>query len=205
MVEVVEFFRTYWKRIGAVVISVAVALLLIDVFRPHERSINVTNLTWSRRISVDSWTTDDGSSWSRWSVPSNGRITRRSYEYHYSETVITGYVTNEDGSGTPIYASVPVYDYRYYYEYEDWRHARDVVTCGTYEVEPYWGDVNLSGPTGPYDTGKERESGRSEQFRVTDSDGTVYTASRELWDSLRVGDRRILTVHFGGWLEDNRE
>ena len=76
---------------------------------------------------------------------------------------------------------------------------------GTWETEPYWGEVVLSGPTGDYDVGKERESGRSEEYRVTDADGTVYTASRELWDSLRVGDRRILTVHFGGWLEDNRE
>ena len=204
MVEVVEFFRTYWKRVGAVVISVAVALLLVEMIRPHERTISVSGLTWSRTVDIERWTTVEERTWYRLSIPSSGRFTHRRYEFHYTDRVLVGYTAESDVGGVPIYTYIDVYDYRYYYDIEEWKHARDVTTHGTWETEPYWGEVVLSGPTGDYDVGKERESGRSEEYRVTDADGKVYTASRDLWDSLRIGDKRILIVHFDGRLTDER-
>ena len=179
------------KYVGWAVASIVAVLLVCEALRPHERTVDVSNLTWSRTISIERWTTVEKRTWRRYLIPSRGRITDTRYELY-------GWEEDEDGD------ECPVYEWRYYYEIEEWRYARDVTTCGTFETEPYWGDVVLSGPTGDYEVGKERESGRREQFRVTDTDGTVYTASRELWDSLRIGDRRILTVHFDKHLTDDR-
>lgn len=95
----------------------------------------------------------------------------------------------------PIYVSVPVYDTKYYYKIERWVHERDVTTSKD-DHKPTWGKVELSGPTGEYGTGEEREGDRTGTYGLTDKDGNHYTADEDYWTSLKKGQK--IEVHVDG-------
>lgn len=95
---------------------------------------------------------------------------------------------------TPIYRDVPVYDTKYYYEIERWVHARDVTTSEE-DHEPYWGEVELSGPVGEHGTGQEREGARTGTYWVMDTDGQSYKADEDYWNGLELGMKEKVQVN----------
>ncbi|MFV0401698.1 MAG: hypothetical protein ACK5LX_13930 [Oscillospiraceae bacterium] len=98
----------------------------------------------------------------------------------------------------PIYRSEPIYRTKYHYEIDRWLHERNISTSGV-EREPVWGEVIL--------VRNERESDRTECFYLlaTDSDGKqdTYQTSREMWDSLEVGETILVKVYIGNWITEN--
>lgn len=96
----------------------------------------------------------------------------------------------------------PVYDMKYYYEIERWKHSRDIPTSGN-DQNPYWGEVVLSGATGDHGTGEEREDGRTEEYGVTCEDGQRYVVmDEEFWHRLEKGGEFTVIVHIGGRIEE---
>lgn len=98
----------------------------------------------------------------------------------------------------------PVYDIKYYYEIERWRHTRDVTTSGQ-DQNPYWGEPNLSGVTGEHGTGQEKEGGRTEEYGVTCTDGKRYVTNEEFWDRLEKGGTFRVLVHLDGHIEEYKK
>lgn len=93
----------------------------------------------------------------------------------------------------PVYIDVPIYNTKYYYQIERWVHVRDVTTSGD-DHEPEWGEVELSGPTGEYGTGEEREGERTGTYGVTDTKGKRYTADEDFWTTLELGQKIEVVV-----------
>jgi hypothetical protein len=114
-------------------------------------------------------------------------------EQHKEPVYVTEYRT--ETRREPVYRNVPIYDTKYYFEIERWVHERDVTTSGEGR-EPYWGDVELSGPSGEHGTGEEREGDRTGEYGVTDTDGSHYLADEDFWNSLEVGQK--LEVRLSG-------
>lgn len=112
-------------------------------------------------------------------------------EEHDEPVYVTEYYT--DYREEPVYVDVPIYDTKYYYDIERWVYGREVKTSGT-DHDPQWGAIELSGATGEYGTGEEREGKRYGSYYVTDSEGNRYSADEEFWESLSEGQALSVVV-----------
>lgn len=107
-------------------------------------------------------------------------------EEHEEPVYRTEYRTEEREE--PVYVSIPIYDTKYYYKIEKWVPERDVTTSGS-DHEPYWGEVTLAMATGEHGTGEEREGAHTGTYGVIDTEDNHYTADKDYWDTLEVGDK----------------
>ena len=193
-----------------ILISLLVVVFVVGVVYlvlPKDVDLNVTSLTWKKEIRIEEYRTVRESDWY---VPAGGRVAYTNEEVKYyepiyekqavqkSETYISGYRTETEyidlGNGyfdTRTYQE-PIYDTRYYTEYEDvvvgdrpiyatkyyydierWVYARTAISFGE-RNSPYMiekassGERDSSVPFWP-DTNlksNERESGRFEYYYV---------------------------------------
>ena len=97
----------------------------------------------------------------------------------------------------PVYVDIPIYDTKYYYEIERWKHNRDVTTNGQ-DHNPTWGEVTLSPATGNNGTGEEREGARTGTYSVIADDGKTYTADLDYWQTLEEGQKIKVVVDSNG-------
>lgn len=97
----------------------------------------------------------------------------------------------------PVYVDIPIFDTKYYYEIERYVKEREVTTSGN-DHNPQWGEVELSGPTGAHDTGKEREGERHGTYGITDTNGNYYTADLDYWSTLEEGQKISVLIDGDG-------
>ena len=183
----------------------------------HDTNMTVDATAWQRQVTIESlnWVDESG-----WSLPSGAELTTsrreiRSYNTvldHYEtrtrqvpERYISGYETKyrdlgngymesyevpiydtryvEEQYQAPVYRNDPVYGTKYYYRVQRWQYARTETAQG--ETDPYWPEFTLK-------DGTERESGRSELYRMSfvDKDGKrfVETLPYETWSRYKKGD-----------------
>ena len=90
----------------------------------------------------------------------------------------------------PIYKDVPVYETKYYYKLERWKHYRSVDTSGK-DYEPYWGEYTLAEGKGQYNVGSERLGSEKSKYMVTGLvDGkevTYEVKSINWWKTMEIG------------------
>ena len=137
----------------------------------------------------------------------------RSVPYQVEDGYDTSYSDNGDGTFTEhktpkyrteyrteeyeeaVYRDEPVYDTKYYYEIDKWKHSRDVSSKGSDE-EPYWGEVKLDE--------KEREGKKTETYVLTivankgkKSKEYTYETDLDTWKSYKKGQKVEITVSLG--------
>ena len=194
-------------KILIVLLAMALIAGIVYLFLPKDVDLNVTSLTWKREIRIEEYKTVRESGWS---VPAGGRVVYtnreiRDYEPIYerravqkSETYIKGYKTVKDitdlGNGyadveeheEPIYDTryytdyedvivgyEPIYDTKYYYDIERWIYSRTATSSGDRNT-PYSLELassNERDKSTPYwpEThlkSNEREKGRTEYYYV---------------------------------------
>ena len=85
-----SFVKKGFVAVGAIIGILIMILGIISVFTPKEASMKITEFSWQRNISIEEYKTFHESDWS---VPSGGRVTGQSMEFHHYDSVIDHYET----------------------------------------------------------------------------------------------------------------
>lgn len=212
--------RDNWKKIGIAAIAIALCALAAFLLIPYDKQVEITNVSWSRSISIEEYRTVQESDWT---VPPNGRVQYTRQEIHhydrvidhyeqksrqvidYYDDIVTGYRDLGNGYFEEITTKKPVYKTEYYDE-PVYRNDPQYATKYYYEIErwvysrsvntngndksPYWGEVYLHN--------KEREGSRTSKYYVNTTD-REYKVSENDWYSLNIGDNVILSVNRLGY------
>lgn len=111
-------------------------------------------------------------------------------------------VTRKEEKQRPVYKDVPVYQTKYYYKLERWKHHRSVESSA-HDKNPYYGEYTLSEGIEPYNIGQEKVSGYQGNYFIkgiiNGKEESIIVDDEEWWNEINVGD----TVH-GKLTKDNR-
>lgn len=107
----------------------------------------------------------------------------------YCDVFETRYRTEIESE--PVYVTVVIYDFYYWYEYDQWDLDHAVKTEGA-DQSPFWGDVSLSS--------NQRKGGTSQKYTLIflDRDGkkkSFSTSDESYWQSFREGQKVTLKIN----------
>lgn len=223
--------RDKLKYTGIALSAFVVLCLLINIFLPKERTLEVDDIYWTYTINIEELRTVEEDDWS---IPPGGRelYSRREvrrYEDvldHYktvqrSRQVITGYRTEYtyrdlgDGYYEEVAHQVPEYGTEYYTEEEPVYRKEPVYdTKYYYEIDRWF--YNRSVVTSEHDKDpyfgepnlaeKEREAGRIQKYSIVahiqgEEDTREYDVDYANWSDLLPGQTIRARVHFGGHID----
>jgi len=205
-----------WKRVAAVIALVgAVALLLclgllgMEFLGGSERTVTVSEKSWSRRVQVEQYREVRDSAWDE-AVPKDARNVSCQREQRDTERVPDGEdcrtekVDHGDGTYsserrcTTRYRSEPVYDEKCTYLVERWVDDHAETASGTTDP-PRW-PVPTVGGTG---LGATREGARSSRYQVTVSSGSEsWPCATDEARFAAMAPGSMWTTEFGGLTGD---
>lgn len=120
--------------LGAIGVILSI-VLIVWLCKPVEKNLVVNELYWEYNQTIETLETFYGEGWD---YPIGARVYEVSWEYYDTEEILIGY----DEDGYPIYEYEEIYAEYYYYEYDEWCVTREVVTHGTIDEKPYWGNID---------------------------------------------------------------
>ena len=113
-------------------------------------------------------------------------------------------VTHKEKRSKPVYIDIPIYETKFYYKLERWKHFRNVDSSGD-DLNPYWGSYVLAKGKPPYNVGEERIAKQTEHYYVNGivdkEEKTFSVSSYDWWQSMTVGSH----VHGKSNKTDNLE
>lgn len=215
--------ESFLKTSGIIALIMCIVGLITFLFYPITEETSVSSFSWNREITIEEQRTVKEDSWSlppggRLLYTRSEIRTYVSVIDHYdtvteqkSRQVIdhydTYYTYSDNGNGTftehehktpvykteyytetkqkPVYREDPVYDTKYYYEIERWFPIEHYSSSGE-DKNPYWNeDYTLKE--------KERDTARSEKYKIHYDNGDLRQTSYEEWINTDYGDMVIIT------------
>lgn len=204
-----------WAVAGVVALFLAIWFAWWMWFATHTENVTVESVSWERKIEVIQYLPRQRTAW--YSHPDDAYDVSSSYEIHHWEQYVSHYRTETytyscgdskqprtcSGSrSVAVYASRPVYAWKYRFKVNRWDHSRWIPTSGV-DQKPFWDDMKDEHFDGRDVIGNEQLSGeRGELYlaHIVKENGEKSQRGLDLpsWSRVKVGAQYTANVNRAG-------